>query len=163
MKIGKEGIVGAIAALRRWQQLDHEAVCAARQKVINHYVSGLEHVPGLRSAVHPDPTGNPILRVRVHVEREVAELTAGEVADELKRHSPPIHVRDDEIDLGYFELDPCNVSEAESKVVARAIAEILQLDQAGKQAIRERHRHPANLADELARGLDRIRPKSNTM
>ena len=43
--------------------------------------------------------------------------TAWDLADALAEGERPVMVRDDEIAHGYFELDPCNLSDGEAEEV----------------------------------------------
>lgn len=118
MKVGKEGIVGAIAALGAWSRRDHEAVRRSEEARVSFWMQRLSAIDGLRASLSPDPTGNPITRLRAHIEPAVARTTAWDIADMLAEGERPIMVRDDEIAEGFFELDPCNLSNDEAEEVA---------------------------------------------
>ncbi len=125
MKVGKEGIAGAIAAVAAWRKRNHEAVRLAEEARVALWMERLAAGAGIRVVLSPDPTGNPITRVRVHVDPETANTTAWALADRLAEGERPVMVRDDEIAGGYFELDPCNLSDGEAKDVAeRILAEL---------------------------------------
>lgn len=158
MKIGKEGIVGVIEALKQREHLDQETIQSAQTDIVNEYLKGLDGVIGIACEVVPDPTGNLISRVRVHVSPNESGLTAFQLSEELKRHCPPIFVRDDEIDLSYFELDPCNLTLEEAGTVSEAIAKILKRNVKEKQLIAQRFSMAPNLADQLWYGLQREAP-----
>lgn len=148
MKVGKEGIVGAIAALLRWEALDHAAEQRAQAEVINRFVSGLSNLPGLHISVEPDPTGNPIRRVKVEVDPNTVGLNAHQLAAELAAGSPPIIVRDHHaIDEGFFYLDPCVVRIDQIDTVIQAIRELAELSPHEKEAIRCRRPACPNQAD----------------
>jgi len=63
MKVGKEGIAGAILALEAWGRRDHAAVRAGEMKIVEYWLAALAGVAGLALRVLPDWTGNPIDRV----------------------------------------------------------------------------------------------------
>ena len=154
MKVGKEGIVGVMAALERWERLDHKAVQAEQEQIVDKFVEGLKDVPGLAVTVEPDPTGNPIRRVKVQVDPEVVGLTAFEISAELAAGDPPIMVRDHEaIDLGFFFLGPCNVNEKQAEMVISAVRTLVELPQEKKKLIKSRYPQRPNQADILARKL----------
>ena len=125
MKVGKEGIVGTIAALEAWDKRDHAAVRATETGYLKMWQERLRDRPGLGVVVDPDPTGNPLDRLRVSVDAERAGVTAWELARRLEAHDPPIIVRDHEIERGFFYLDPCNLHEGEAAMVSDAIVEEL--------------------------------------
>jgi len=123
MKIGKEGIVGTVAALEAWARRDHQAIYDCEQHYLNHWWKELGAVPGLRLEKHHDWTDNPIDRLKVSVDPEGAGLYAWELADRLSAGEPSIQVRDDLVEHGYFFLDPCNLVPGEETVVGHRIAE----------------------------------------
>ena len=122
MKVGKEAIAGTIAALDAWSRRDHAAHRRAEDARVLLWTMRLSGLPGLLLEASPDPTGNPITRLRLHVEAK-AGINAWDLAEMLAEGEPPVMVRTDEVALGYFELDPCNVSDAEAEeVVDRILA-----------------------------------------
>jgi len=152
MKVGKESIIGAMVALERWANLDHLAVQAKENAYVQEFVASLSEISGLSIEIKPDPTGNPIDRVRVSVDSDVFGLTAHQLISELAAGDPAIVVRGHEaIDLGRFYLDPCNITaDDEVQLVIDAIRALRDLSQADKEAIRQRHPSNPNGADEIA-------------
>ncbi|SFQ33857.1 aminotransferase class V-fold PLP-dependent enzyme [Variovorax sp. 770b2] len=125
MKVGKESIYGAIAAMRAWARRDHAPDRARQESHLALWARVLAERPGVRAEILPDPTGNPLRRLRVFVSPDTARITAWDLADSLSTGERPIIVRDDEIDEGYFDLDPCNLQEEEEHVVASRLGETL--------------------------------------
>ena len=126
MKVGKEGIVGAIVALERWKTLDHDAIQQREAHRVESAVQRLRGLDGLEVDREPDPTGNPITRVKVTVVPERAGVTAFQLAQRLAEGNPAIVVRDHHVDRGYLLLDPCNLSDEEMDQVCAKIAEALR-------------------------------------
>lgn len=126
MKVGKEGIVGAVAALERWKTLDHDAIHQQEARRVESAVQRLRGLDGLEVDLEPDPTGNPITRVKVTVVPERAGVTAFQLARRLAEGNPAIVVRDHHVDRGYLLLDPCNLSDEEMDQVCAKIAETLR-------------------------------------
>jgi L-seryl-tRNA(Ser) seleniumtransferase len=126
MKVGKEGIASTIAALQAWSERDHAAYRQAEDARVSRWTTRLSGVRGLRLELSPDPTGNPITRLRLHVDAE-AGVTAWALADILAEGERPVMVRTDEIAHGYVELDPCNLSDSEAEEVADRILAALRL------------------------------------
>jgi L-seryl-tRNA(Ser) seleniumtransferase len=121
MKVGKEGMVGAVAALEAWSRRDHAAHRRREDDCVRLWTARLDGVPGLRVEPAPDPTGNPITRLRVFVDAD-SGTTAWELADALAAGERPVMVRDDERKHGFFELDPCNLRDGEAEAVAERLA-----------------------------------------
>ena len=126
MKVGKEGVAGAIAALEAWERRDHGAARAGERAIVDGWLAALAGAPGVAAAVAPDWTGNPIDRVRVSVDPDEARIHAWELADLLAGGEPPIAVRDDLVEHGCFYLDPCNLTSEEAVVVGAAIRAALR-------------------------------------
>ena len=68
MKVGKESIAGAMAALEAWAQRDHAAVRASSATTSSSGWSAWAGCPGLDVAIVPDPTDNPLDRLEVQVD-----------------------------------------------------------------------------------------------
>jgi L-seryl-tRNA(Ser) seleniumtransferase len=128
MKVGKEGIAGAIAALEAWERRDHTAVRARERQALGLWRETLQDRPGVTAVMVPDPTANPLDRLQVTVEPSAAHITAWDLADRLAAGGRPVIVRDHEIEHGYFLMDPCNLHPGEAAVVAARLAE--ELDRA---------------------------------
>jgi L-seryl-tRNA(Ser) seleniumtransferase len=125
MKVGKEGIVGTIAALEAWERRDHAAVRAAETGHLMLWLKRFDGQPGVTASVVPDPTNNPLDRLKLAVDPEKARISAWELADALAAGDPPVIVRDHEVEHGFFYLDPCNLHLGEATIVVdRVLAEL---------------------------------------
>jgi len=128
MKVGKEGIVGAIAALEQWQQRDHVAIRARERGYLALWRETLNRCDGVWAEIDADPTGNPLDRLKLHIDPKQARITAWDLADALARPSAgeaPVIVRDHEAELHFFFIDPCNLHPGEEQIVlARLTAEL---------------------------------------
>lgn len=154
MKVGKESIVGAMVALERWEGLDHDKVHDEMRDIIRILVGGLEDLEGVSLRVEPDPTGNPIDRVKVMFEPVQAGFNAFEVAEAMKRNDPPIIVRDHHaIDEGFIFLDPCNVDAEKAQYVVKQLRGLLELPDDKKWALRSQLPTTPNDADLQEQGL----------
>jgi L-seryl-tRNA(Ser) seleniumtransferase len=126
MKVGKEGVVGTIAALDAWEARDHAAVRAREDSHLKLWREGLAGLPGVTAMVEPDPTDNPLDRLKVTIDPAKAGLAAWDVADRLAAGDPPVIVRDHEVEHGYFYLDPCNQHDGEAQVVLERLQAVLR-------------------------------------
>ena len=128
MKVGKEGIVGAIAALEQWRQRDHIAVRARERGYLTLWRETLNRCDGVWAEIDADPTGNPLDRLKLHIDARQARITAWDLADALARPpegEAPVIVRDHEAELHFFFIDPCNLHPGEEQIVlARLTAEL---------------------------------------
>ena len=135
MKVGKEGVAGAIAALEAWERRDHAAIRARETEALHLWRDALQGRPGVTCAIVPDPTRNPLDRLQVALEPDLAHITAWDLADRLAAGSRPVIVRDHEIEHGYFLMDPCNLHPGEEAIVAARLAEELDLALASNEII----------------------------
>src|SRR3954447_12104679 len=147
MKVGKEGIAGAIAALEAWAQRDHASVRAVERGHLELWLERFGGLPGLTGRIVPDPTDNPLDRLEVRVDAAEAGTTAWALAAALAAGDPPVIVRDHELEHGRFYLDPCNLHPGEAEIVADAIVCALAS---------VRGRPPPNLAEMRARAMRRL-------
>jgi L-seryl-tRNA(Ser) seleniumtransferase len=128
MKVGKEGIVGTIAALEAWESRDHAGIRARETAALHHWRDVLAGRPGVTAKIVPDPTDNPLDRLELWLDPAAAHITAWDLADRLASGPRPVIIRDHEIELGYFLMDPCNLHPGEAEEVGARLAE--ELDRA---------------------------------
>ena len=127
MKAGKESVVGAIAALQCWEKLDHRNLHEQEYKNLTKIRKELSKIPGLCLEELPDPTGNPITRIKVSIDSTVSGLGIGELCKALYQGNPTIVVRDHHIDLGFFEIDPCNMKPGDPENIICRFQELQSL------------------------------------
>ncbi|RAZ85548.1 hypothetical protein DPM33_29270 [Mesorhizobium hawassense] len=124
MKVGKESIAGTMAALDAWEKRDHAGIRAREEAALNLWKDALQAIPGIGAEIIPDPTNNPLDRLQVFVRPE-SRFTAAGLASALAAGSPPIIVRNHEVERGHFFLDPCNLHPGEAEVVAQQLRAVL--------------------------------------
>lgn len=124
MKVGKESIAGVMAALEAWLQRDHAAVRERESSALDLWQRTLERYPEVSCQRIPDPTGNPLQRLRV-MPRPGSGYSARSLADALSAGDPPVMVRDYQTALGHIDLDPCNLHPGEAEIVARQLGACL--------------------------------------
>jgi L-seryl-tRNA(Ser) seleniumtransferase len=125
MKVGKESIAGAMAALQAWASRDHAAARAREAGFLRLWQERLSRLPGIETSIVPDPTGNPLDRLLVRIDVAEAGATAWALSAALAAADPPIIVRDHEVEHGLFYLDPCNLHDGEAEIVAEQIERTL--------------------------------------
>ena len=126
MKVGKESIAGVMAALQAWGRRDHQAIRSRERQALDLWMQVLAPSVDVQCRLAPDPTGNPLDRLRVTV-LPSSHWTARRLADALAAADPPVMVRDYQTDLGYFDLDPCNLHPGEAEKVAHQLVACLSL------------------------------------
>ncbi len=131
-KVGKEGIAGSIAALEAWERTDHAAIRAREKSLLDHWMTALGNRDGVALTIVPDPTGNPVDRLRVAVDPARAGTSAWDMSSALAAGTPSIAVRAEDLEHGYFELDPCNLDLDEARLVGERIIGELDAARAGR-------------------------------
>ncbi|MBZ9806394.1 aminotransferase class V-fold PLP-dependent enzyme [Mesorhizobium sp. BR1-1-9] len=124
MKVGKESIAGTMAALEAWEKRDHAGIRRREEAALNLWKDALQGVTGIGAEIIPDPTANPLDRLQVFVLPE-SRFTAAGLASALAGGSPPIIVRNHEVERGHFFLDPCNLHPGEAEIVAERLRALL--------------------------------------
>lgn len=135
MKVGKESIYGVMAALEAWEKRDHDEVRARESGYLALWSEALQGRPGITALIEPDPTDNPLDRMRVIINPREAHITAWDLAAALRAGSPPVIVRDHEAEHNYFYLDPCNLHPGEDVVVAERLTAELDKARASNEII----------------------------
>ena len=133
MKIGKESIAGLMAALEAWENRDHAGIRERESGYLELWQAALSDRPGIRLQLIPDPTNNPLDRLRVHVDVNGAGISAWDLAARLAAGNPPVIVRDHQVERGFFDMDPCNLHPIEAQVVANRLDE--ELEEACREAV----------------------------
>jgi D-glucosaminate-6-phosphate ammonia-lyase len=126
MKIGKESVAGAIAAMDAWMRRDHAAVRAIESEALAMWLKAFSGINGITARIVPDPTGNPLNRMQIEVTPDQAGTTAAAIARYLGTLDPAIVVRNHEVELGYFQLDPCNLAPGQTQIVADVVGSVLR-------------------------------------
>lgn len=128
MKVGKESIYGVMAAIQAWGTRDHQGIRAKEQRILELWQDGLKNIPGIRAEKSPDPTDNPLERLLIKVDESETGISAWELAINLAKGDTPVVVRDEYVDVGAFELDPCNHKDGQAEVTLSRLKD--ELDKA---------------------------------
>ena len=125
MKVGKESIAGAIAALEAWKTRDHAAIRKSERAALALWREAAGGFEGVTTTIAPDPTGNPLDRLKIRLDPARAGASAAGLAMELAAREPKIITRDDQAGLGYIQLDPCNLAPGHAPIVAARLSQAL--------------------------------------
>ncbi|MGE0211190.1 MAG: aminotransferase class V-fold PLP-dependent enzyme [Parvibaculaceae bacterium] len=119
MKAGKEAVVGTIAALRRWTQLDQETARRDTERKAATLAQRLSGLPGISAVSVADETGNPFSRLHLTIDAAVAGFSAHGVAVALSRAKPRVLVRTLHADRGVLMVDVRRLDDAGLDLVCR--------------------------------------------
>lgn len=125
MKVGKESVAAAIAALEAWRNgvqlrgYEHNAT------YLDYWVQRLSGLPGLEIELVDMPVNTSRKLLRLRVKAEEANMLARDLSQALSRHDPPIYVADHRVEEGWFLLNPYQLHPGEEALVADAICAIM--------------------------------------
>jgi D-glucosaminate-6-phosphate ammonia-lyase len=125
MKVGKEEVVGLVAAVERYLSLDHAARLAEFESVVEHWCRELGTIPGLQvQRSFPNTMGQPVPRAAVDLDQTVTGLGARRLAERLLAGEPPVAVRVRPHENRVF-LSPDTLQAGEAQLVADRIRDEL--------------------------------------
>jgi D-glucosaminate-6-phosphate ammonia-lyase len=133
MKVGKESIAGVMAALEAWEKRDHAGIRKRERQALDLWLGTLKAIPGIVAEIVPDPTDNPLDRLKVSVHPD-SGFSAASLAAALAAGDPPVIVRDHETERGHFYLDPCNLHPGDAEIVAGRLTAALRSSNAARFA-----------------------------
>jgi len=125
LKVGKEGIFGAIAALEYRMRQDVPAWTAEQDRKVRLILECLADVPGLALSVDIDPNGCPFSRVRLTPDPTITGHTAVDLADQLIVGNPTVVPRAHHADEGYLNLDAIELTDNEIALACEKVRAIL--------------------------------------
>ncbi len=124
LKVGKEEIAGLVAAVRRYVNLDHQALLAGWESTVADWVTRLASIPGVcAERAWPNEAGQPTPRVRVTIDRATLGVGADVVVAALWDRNPRIAVLPGVGDEIY--LTPDTLNEGEAGIVIEGVADEL--------------------------------------
>jgi D-glucosaminate-6-phosphate ammonia-lyase len=124
MKAGKEEIVGLMAAVRRYLDLDHGALARLYEEQVRHVIEALggrKHVLVQRS--FPSEAGQPMPRAEILLEEAALGFTRDDLLGRLKSGVPAISLAPSG-EHGLY-VNPQTLEPGEERIVARRLAEEL--------------------------------------
>ncbi len=140
MKVGKEGIFGAMAALEHRLGLDIDAWQAEQDRKMHRIIDRLAPLSGVTMSIEPDPNGNPFSRARMDLDPTTAGLNAATLAHALADGNPSIRLRAHHAEEGYLMIDAIEMTDGEIELSCARIAELINATHAEKQELNQRYK-----------------------
>jgi L-seryl-tRNA(Ser) seleniumtransferase len=123
MKVGKEELLGLLAAVEWTLQQDEPALIAAYEGSVRNWIAGLSGLPGVvAERGFPSEAGQPHGRAIVHIGPETG-WSRDELVDALWRGDPAIAVAPDGEDA--IALNPQTLEDGEDALVLSALHDLL--------------------------------------
>ena len=127
MKVGKEQIVGLLAALDQYEERNHAAEVAANTAKVDWLVEHINEIPCLRAEKIQDEAGRAIFRCRVTFEPNVeAPISMAEVNERLRSGDPIVWARTEFLNLGKIDFDPRPMLEGDKELIVTRLREIME-------------------------------------
>ncbi|HZO57996.1 MAG TPA: hypothetical protein VFB63_35130 [Bryobacteraceae bacterium] len=124
-KVGKEEIMGLLAAVEVYAKRDHAADMKLWHSFMQSIARDVNKVSGVKAEVYipPYPGAHPVPYLRVRWDEAAISLKYAECARRLREGEPSVEVNadDDEITLASYLLNP-----GEERIVGWRLAEVLQ-------------------------------------
>jgi L-seryl-tRNA(Ser) seleniumtransferase len=120
MKVGKEEMLGMLAAIEWSLRQDEPALLAQYEAIVQRWIAGLDGLPGVRAERgFPSEAGQPHGRAIVHVAAPPAALDRDQLIAALWARSPRIAVSPHGDDA--IALNPQTVEPPEAELVLEAL------------------------------------------
>ncbi|RKU05715.1 hypothetical protein C6502_22565 [Candidatus Poribacteria bacterium] len=92
MKVGKEEIIGCMAALEKWLTIDLDALYREQTETLKRIAGFVESVPGVKTKIELRNGSNRFMQLVLDWDEEAFGLTVDECGRELREGDPPISV-----------------------------------------------------------------------
>ena len=126
MKIGKEGIMGLLKALERYENKDHEKEVRENREKVRYLCEEIGKIPGLKAQEIQDEAGRAIYRARVTLDPAVEiGCTMEEINRQLRQGNPSIYARTEFLNLGKIDFDPRPMVEGDKELIVKRLKEII--------------------------------------
>lgn len=122
-KIGKEGMMGLVAALDQYDNKDTEADGRRQREITEKLVAELSGLDYLKVSVQQDNAGRQIFRTRLDVIPGKSRYTARQIVEMLENGDPAIYTRNHFLDEGAIMIDPRTMVPGDAELIIRRLKE----------------------------------------
>lgn len=123
MKVGKEAIIGLLAALERYDlNADDSQLQIDRMTWL---IRQFDDVDGITGSVVRDEAGRAIYRAQLTVDAKVTGKDAAAVIEQMEAGEPAIYTRNHYANLGIISIDPRPLLKGQEEMIAARIKEII--------------------------------------
>jgi len=120
MKIGKDNILGLVAAVEEYVAMGTESGASMKERLVP-FIQALNEIPGIKADVVQDGAGRDIFRARVQVLASLAK----KVVELQKVKSPAIYTREYQVNHGVIEYDVRMVTKEQMEKIVTRLKEIM--------------------------------------
>lgn len=129
MKVGKEQIMGLLAALDQYEERNHAAEVEANVAKVDFLVERIGAIRGLVAEKVQDEAGRLIFRCRVSFDSASShgDLTMEQINEQLRAGDPVIWARTEFLNLGKIDFDPRPLGEGDKELIVQRFQEIMEV------------------------------------
>ena len=123
-KVGKEEMMGALAAVERYLELDHDARARYCEDAVRMFCEALNPLDGVcAEREFPNEAGQPLPWCRVTVDADILGKSAADIVADFLAHDPAIAVSP--LNESQFHLNPMTLNPGEELIVRDACLKLL--------------------------------------
>lgn len=126
MKIGKEGIMGLLKALERYENKDRRKEVERNLEIVKYLCRNINEIPGLKAEQIQDEAGRAIYRARVTVDDKVCDKKMTDINRALREGDPMVYCRTEFLNLGKLDFDPRPLVEGDKELIISRLKEIME-------------------------------------
>ena len=124
MKVGKEELVGLLAAVQRYLGLDHKAMIQSYEDQVQQVIDALSELPGVSvTRSFPSEAGQPMPRADIQFDAKVLKLTRDNIVEKLRQGDPCIYLASAG-ENGVF-VNPQTLKQGEVEIINQSILDIV--------------------------------------
>jgi L-seryl-tRNA(Ser) seleniumtransferase len=123
MKVGKEEMVGLLAAVERYLKVDHDAEMRELEGRVEHIIAALSRTSGIRATRHVPVIANEVPHVQIEWDEGAGKLSSQEAHQQLMNGDPPIHIQ--RRGPGHLLVSVWMMRSGEHRIVAKRLREVL--------------------------------------
>jgi L-seryl-tRNA(Ser) seleniumtransferase len=125
MKVGKEEIVGMVAAVDWFLSQDEEKMQAEFQKRAERVAAQVKDIPTVEAKIYVPPVANHVPHLQVNYDPNRIPFSGRQIMEKMRQGSPRIELNPafgpNFVTVGVWMLEP-----GEDLIVARRLREVLQ-------------------------------------
>ena len=125
MKVGKEQIMGLLAALDRYYHKDHQKEVEKQIEIVNYLNDELNKIQGLKATMIQDEAGRQIYRSQIKVDEKSIGKTAVQIDKELREGNPSIHCRKHLLNQGIISFDPRPLVDGDKELIVEKMKKVV--------------------------------------
>lgn len=125
MKVGKEQIMGLIAAMDRYEEIDHDAVAEEHLKTVNYLNEEINKISYCHASLLKDEADRKIYRSKVTFDDECG-MSAMEISEKLKEGNPSVHCRPNQLNLGIIMFDVRPLVDGDKELIIEKLRKVME-------------------------------------